>query len=439
MICGVGVARNERNETMLDLQTMGARVRAAGRILARASTAQKNAALAAIADALDDPNHRRVILEANAADLEQARAAGLAASLLDRMLLTEQRLAGIASDTRTVMHLPDPIGVHFEEQTLPNGIRLHKRTVPFGVVGVIYEARPNVTVDVAALCLKSGNAAILRGGKEIMRSCAALVAIIRGALADAGLPADAIQVIDDPDRALVEQLLRLDRFVDVIIPRGGAALHQFCREHSTIPVITGGIGVCHLYVDEQADLAMVVPITRNAKVQRPSVCNALDTLLLHHTVAAQTLPEVARDLLAYKVELRVDEQSLAILEAAGITSPQIVPAGEQDFGTEFLSLVLSVRVVDGLDDAVQHIARYGSGHSEAILTQNQTTAETFIDSIDASVVFVNASTRFNDGAQMGLGAEIAVSTQKLHARGPMALRELTTYKWVAEGAGHIRP
>jgi glutamate-5-semialdehyde dehydrogenase len=422
---------------MLDLHQMGQRARAAARLLAQATTEQKNRALELIAAALEA--RAGELVAANAADMERGRAAGLSDALLDRMLLTPARIAGIAGDTRAVAGLPDPVGEVFEARTLPNGLRVHKRRVPFGVVGVIYEARPNVTVDVAALCLKSGNAAILRGGKEITASCSALVELIQGALAAAGLPADAVQVIGDPDRALVERLLKLDRYVDVIIPRGGAALHRFCLENATIPVITGGIGVCHIYVDDRADLAKVVPIVRNAKVQRPSVCNALDTLLVHEAVAPLVLPEVARDLLQHGVELRVDEPGMAILEAAGIADPRVVPVREGDYGTEFLALILSTRVVRGLDEAVEHIATFGSGHSDAILTEDATAAEAFVQAVDSAVVFVNASTRFNDGAQLGLGAEIAVSTQKLHARGPMALRELTTFKWVVEGDGHVRP
>jgi glutamate-5-semialdehyde dehydrogenase len=421
---------------MLNLNDMGARARRAARALALIPTARKNAALEAIAAALLE--HAGEVLQANAIDVERGRAAGLSTSLLDRMLLTQARLESIAADTRSVAKLPDPVGEQFDHTVLPNGLRVHKRHVPLGVVGVIYEARPNVTVDIAALCLKSGNAAILRGGKEITHSCAALTAIIRDALAASGLPADAIQVIDDPDRALVQQLLRLDKYVDVIIPRGGGALHQFCREHATIPVITGGIGVCHVYIDEQADLAKVVPIVRNAKVQRPSECNALDTILVHRAVAAQVLPDVARDLLAHGVELRADEESLAVLDAAGVRDARVVPAGDGDFGTEFMALVLSARVVDGLDEALDHIARYGD-HSDAIITEDREAAEAFVTAVDSAAVFVNASTRFNDGGQLGLGAEIAVSTQKLHVRGPMALRELTTYKWVVEGDGHVRP
>lgn len=421
---------------MIDLNQMGQRARQAARVLMRTSTEQKNAALMAIADALlanADP-----ILQANAEDIERGRAAGLADALLDRMLLTPARLEAIAADVRQVAALPDPTGATYEHQMLPNGLRMYKRQVPFGVIGVIYEARPNVTVDVATLCLKSGNATILRSGKETVRSAAALVYVIQQALVAADLPAEAIQSIDDPDRALVEQLLRLDRYVDMIIPRGGAALHQFCREHATIPVITGGLGVCHVYVDQAADMAKVVPIVRNGKVQRPSVCNALDTLLVHHAVAAEVLPAVARDLLSHGVELRLDERALAIVRGAGIDSDRVVPAQASDFGTEFLALIMSARVVDSLDEAIEHIDRYSTNHTDVILTEDRAAAAAFIEAVDSSVVLVNASSRFNDGGQMGMGAEVAVSTQKLHARGPMALRELTTYKWVIEGDGQVR-
>ena len=364
---------------MNDLNNLGQRARRAARSLSLVPTERKNAALEAIAAALLE--RAGEVLAANAIDMERGSAAGMSASLLDRMLLTEARLASIAADTRSVARLPDPVGEAFENTVLENGLRVHKRRVPLGVVGVIYEARPNVTVDIAALCLKSGNAAILRGGKEITQSCAALAAIIRDALGSARLPADAIQVIDDPDRALVEQLLRLDQYVDVIIPRGGAALHQFCREKATIPVITGGIGVCHVYVDKAADLAKAVPIIRNAKVQRPSVCNALDTVLLHRDIAARALPAIARDLLEQQVELRVDEESLAILRGAGVASEWIVPAQASDFGTEFMALILSTRVVDGLDQALDHIARYGD-HSDAIITEDRAAADAFIAAVE---------------------------------------------------------
>ncbi len=364
---------------MTTITEMGRRARRAGRALALAPTEQKNAALQVIARALRE--RADDIVQANAADTERGRAAGLSASLLDRLLLTRQRIEAIAADVEQVVRLPDPIGEAFERVTLPNGLRVHKRRVPFGVVGVIYEARPNVTVDVAALCLKSGNAAILRGGKEMQGSVAALTGLLQGALTEAGLPADAIQSVDDPDRALVAELLRLDQCVDVIIPRGGAALHRFCVENATIPVIVGGIGVCHLYVDAAADQAKIVPILHNGKVQRPSVCNALDTLLVHQALAGPVLPEAARDLLAAGVELRCDERSLEILRSAGLAGERVVPAGPGDFGTEFMALILSVRVVDSLDEALDHIAQHGN-HSDAIITEDQAAAAAFVAAVE---------------------------------------------------------
>ncbi|HXT21524.1 MAG TPA: glutamate-5-semialdehyde dehydrogenase, partial [Thermoanaerobaculia bacterium] len=350
-----------------------------------------------------------------------------APALVDRLLLTRERLAALAADVERVATLPDPVGERFDEGVLANGLPVHKRRVPLGVVAAIYEARPNVTVDVAALCLKTGNAALLRGGKETLRSNAVLGEALQAALAETGLPADAVQVLSDPDRELLQRLLRLDRFVDVVIPRGGEALHRFCREHATVPVITGGIGVCHLYVDATADLARAVEVVHNAKVQRPSVCNALDTLLVERAAAPRLLPLVGRDLAAAGVELRADDEALALLRDVGVPA---VLARAEDFGTEFLALVLSLRVVDGIDEAIDHIHRHGSGHSEGILSEDAAAARRFVDEVDAAAVFVNASTRFNDGGQLGLGAEVAVSTQKLHARVPLALRELTTYKWV---------
>jgi glutamate-5-semialdehyde dehydrogenase len=330
------------------------------------------------------------------------------------------------------------VGEVFDAAELPNGLRLHKLRTPLGVVGVIYEARPNVTVDIAALCLKTGNAAILRGGSDIARSVAAITGAIGAALERSGLPATAVQSITDPDRELVRGLLRLDRYVDMIIPRGGGGLHRFCLENATIPVITGGIGVCHIYADATADVARAVPLIVNAKAQRPSVCNALDTLLVQRAAAPALLPAAAAALSAAGVELRCDQESLAILaDAPGAAGWRMVPAGPGDFGSEFMALILSVRVVDGLDEALDHIAAYGS-HSDAILSEDAAAAARFVREVDSAAVFVNASTRFNDGGQFGLGAEVAVSTQKLHARGPMGLQALTTYKWVAAGEYSVR-
>ncbi len=417
---------------MVDLDTLGKQARAAARTLGAASTGQKNAALLAIADGLLAAHE--AILAANRQDVEEGREAGLSDALIDRLTLTPGRLEGIAADVRSVADLPDPVGEEFDAQTLPNGLRVRKRRTPLGVLGVIYEARPNVTVDVAALALKSGNAAILRGGKETLRSNLALVEVIRRGLAGAGLPADAILYIDDPDRAHVLGLLRLHEYVDMIIPRGGAGLHQFCRENATIPVITGGIGVCHLFVDASADLDRAVDVIQNAKVQRPTVCNALDTLLVHRAVAGEFLPRLARRLAEDGVRFKADPEALGLIGAAA----QAEPAGPDDWDTEWLSLVLGVRVVGGLEEAIEHVQAHSTGHSDGILTRDQANADRFVDAVDSAAVYINASTRFTDGAQLGLGAEVAISTQKLHARGPMALRELTTYKWIVVGDGHVR-
>jgi glutamate-5-semialdehyde dehydrogenase len=407
----------------LSLETIGRRAQAASRTLATLSTDTKDAALEAIAASLRAD--RDAILTANEQDVADARAAGLSESLIDRLRLTHERLESIAGDVERVTRLADPVGERFDARVLPNGLPVHRRRVPLGVVGVIYESRPNVTVDVATLCLKTGNAVILRGGKETVRSNAALVAAIRRALDSCGLPGDAVQVIADVSRERVLELLRLDRYVDMIIPRGGAGLHRFCRENATVPVITGGIGVCHMYVDSGADIEAAVPVIHNAKVQRPSVCNALDTLLVHRAIAPRLLPLVGADLERAGVELRADAESLALLGA-----DRAVPATDADWGTEFLSLVLSVRIVDGIDEAIAHIWQHSTGHSDAILTRDPAAAARFADEVDSAAVMINASTRFNDGGQLGLGAEVAVSTQKLHARGPMALHELTTYKWI---------
>jgi glutamate-5-semialdehyde dehydrogenase len=418
----------------IDLNRTGQRAKAAARILARATTEQKNAALYAIADGLDANAER--ILAANRQDLDEGRANGLTDALLDRLSL-QNRLASIAKDVRQVAKLPDPVGETFDETVRPNGLRISKRRTPLGVLGIIYEARPNVTVDVAALALKTSNAAILRGGSETLRSNTALVGVLREALTSCGLPADSIQFIESTDRRYVGELLRLHQYVDMIIPRGGQSLHQFCRENSTIPVITGGIGICHLFVDRSADLDAAIEVIHNAKTQRPSVCNALDTLLVHEAVAADFIPRVIERLGASGVTFRLDPRAWAVLaDPSGDT--RLAPAGPDDFDTEWLSLILGIRVVSGLDEAMEHIYAHSTAHSDGILTRDEANATRFVDEIDSAAVFVNASTRFNDGGEFGLGAEIAVSTQKLHARGPMGLRELTTYKWVVYGDNHVR-
>jgi glutamate-5-semialdehyde dehydrogenase len=422
-------------QQLRDLEQMGRAARAAGRQLAVAPTAIKDAALLAIAGHLEA--NSAAILAANAGDVAAARAGGLSEAMLDRLLLTPARLAGLAADVQRVAGLPDPVGAEIDRRLLPNGMRLIRRRIPLGVIGVIYEARPNVTVDVASLCLKTGNATILRGGSETSHSNQALVTAIQGALEQTGLPTAAVQLIADPDRALVTALLHLDRYVDVIIPRGGAALHALCRRESTIPVITGGVGICHIYVDDSADLARAVDIVENAKVQRPSVCNALDTLLVHRAVAPVFLPAVAARLAQNGVELHADPEAFAILSASSAAAT-VVPAGPEDFDREWLALILGVKVVEGLDEAIAHIQEHSTEHSDSILTADAAHAGRFVDEVNSAAVYVNASTRFTDGGQFGLGAEVAVSTQKLHARGPMGLEELTTYKWIGLGAGHIR-
>jgi glutamate-5-semialdehyde dehydrogenase len=416
----------------IDMQALGRQAKAAALALGRLDTSAKNQALCAVADAIDA--NSATILAANADDMADGAAAGLTSALLDRLNLAG-RLGGITADVRRVAELPDPVGEEFDVQTMPNGLRIRKRRVPVGVLGVIYEARPNVTVDVAALALKTSNAVILRGGSETLRSNIALVDTIRAGLQSGGFPIDAVQLIHHTDRQYVRELLRLSDYVDMIIPRGGNALHTFCRENSTIPVITGGIGICHLYVDETADLTAAVNIVQNAKVQRPSVCNALDTLLVQESIAATVVPQVVDRLTQDGVQFRVDEQAYTLL--AGRENVQL--AGEGDWDTEWLDLILGIRIVPDLDTAMAHIQRHGTAHSDGILTTDAAAAARFVNEVDSAAVYVNASTRFTDGGQLGLGAEIAISTQKLHARGPMGLRELTTYKWIIVGEGHTRP
>jgi len=413
------------------LLEMGQKAKRAARRLARLTTDQKNATIDCLADALIAD--KKAILVANAKDVEAGNGNGLSDSLIDRLMLNESRLAGMADSLRQVANLPDPVGEVFDKGILPNGLQVRKQRVPLGVLGVIYEARPNVTVDVAGLALKSGNAVILRGGSETLSSNRALVTSLQRALTQSGVPNDAIQFIDSPDRALVLELLHLKDHVDMIIPRGGAGLHEFCRENSHIPVITGGIGICHLYVDESADQEAALRILHNAKTQRPSVCNALDTVLVHRNIAQGFLPRLVEHLAPAGVTFRAEP-----LAAGMLSHESVAPAGEKDFDTEWLSLVLGLKVVQGLDEAMEHIAAHSTAHSDGILTRTEEHAQRFIAEVDSAAVYVNASTRFTDGTELGLGAEVAISTQRLHARGPMALRELTTYKWVIVGDWHVR-
>jgi glutamate-5-semialdehyde dehydrogenase len=377
------------------------------------------------------------VLAANQLDYQEAEGSGLSSALLDRLMLNRDRLKSMASDVLAVLGLPDPVGEMFDMRTLPNRLIIGKKRVPLGVIGAIYESRPNVTVDIATLCLKSGNSVILRGGKETIRSNKALVAILQESAYKAGIPEGAIQFIDNTDHALVKRLLKMNQYIDLIIPRGGAELIKFVAENASMPVVTGGIGVCHTFVDKSADLTKAVEIVHNAKVQRPTVCNALDTILVHKSIAAQYLPLIARDLAKAKVELHCDKPSLEILRKD--TYFKLVPATSQDWGKEFLALVAAVKVVDTLDDALEHIRNYGSGHSEAIVTEDYSAGMRFLNEVDAACVYLNASTRFTDGGQFGLGAEVGISTQKFHARGPLGLKEITTYKWIIFGDGQVRP
>ncbi len=404
---------------------MGKAAKDAAFELATASTAQKNQALAIIADELEA--NSAAILAANAKDIELGREAGLTDALLDRLLLNEERLTAIANDVRNVISLNDPVGSEIDSKVLENGMSLSRRRVPLGVVGVIYEARPNVTIDIAALCLKTGNASILRGGKETFFSNMELVKVIQSALAKANLPAASVQYIEKPDRELVSQLLKLDDYVDMIIPRGGAGLHKMCKENSTIPVIIGGFGISHIFVDESADLEKSLNVVENSKVQRPSACNSLDTLLVHEKIAAQFLPMIV-ERMDEKVTFVAEPKAKELMEQA----KQVRDAVEGDFDTEWLSYTLGVKVVSDVKDAIDHMRVHNASHSDAIMTNSLENSELFINSAGSAAVYVNASTRFTDGAQFGLGAEVAVSTQKLHARGPMGLEELTSYKWVGK-------
>ena len=423
--------------TASELQTKGQAAKQAARQLAHVSTEVKNQALFAIADALIERSSD--ILSANEHDVKAGREAGLSDAVVDRLTLNTDKLEAIAADVRQVAALPDPVGEMIDMRTLPNGLKAGRRRVPLGVIAAIYESRPNVTVDISSLCLKAGSASILRGGKETIQSNRAIAQALREAIASSGAPPDAVQLIENTDRALVGELLKMDDVIDLVVPRGGEALINFVRENATMPTLTGGIGVCHTYVDRAADPDKAVAITHNAKTRRVSICNALDTVIIHRDVAQAILPDIARAFIESGVEIRCDERALDIVNGTDIPGANVVPAGEDDFGTEFLALVASVKVVDSLDDALDHIYRYGTGHSDAIVTEDYAAAMRFLDDVDTAVCYVNASTQFTDGAQFGLGAEIIDSTQKTIARGPVGLREITTYKWIVFGNGQTRP
>ncbi|WP_181314650.1 glutamate-5-semialdehyde dehydrogenase [Photobacterium phosphoreum] len=409
----------------MNLEIMGQAAQQAAFELATTATAVKNTALAIIADELEA--NQATILAANKQDIDAAIASGMSDALIDRLLLNDDRISAIANDVRNVINLNDPVGAELDSRVLENGMRLSRRRVPLGVVGVIYEARPNVTIDIAALCLKTGNASILRGGRETFHSNMALVKVIQSALAKAGLPAASVQYIEKPDREYVSQLLKLDQYVDMIIPRGGAGLHKMCKENSTIPVIIGGFGISHMYVDDSADLSRSLDVVENAKVQRPSACNSLDTLLVNEQIAATFLSRLVECMNKAQVTLVADDAAFNLLEGK---ASLLRKAEAGDFDTEWLSYTLGVKVVANVDEAIFHMRKHNASHSDSILTNNLQAAERFVNAAGSAAVYVNASTRFTDGAQFGLGAEVAVSTQKLHARGPMGLEELTSYKWV---------
>ena len=424
-----------------ELEQKGMAAKAASKKLAFLSTEIKNKALLNIAEALIDKQDE--ILAANKVDYEQAKASGMNEAMLDRLMLSASRLEAMSQDVKTVAALPDPVGEIFEMRTLANGLQIGKKRVPLGVIGAIYESRPNVTVDMSSLCLKSGNAIILRGGKETINSNTALARVVQQSCLEAGMPDGAIQFIESTERALVNHMLKMKGIIDLIIPRGGAGLIKLVSENATMPVVSGGVGVCHTYVDKSADLNKATAIVYNAKVQRPTVCNALDCVLVHSQVAQDYLPSIAREWAKAGVEMHCDERAMAILKANDVILNEVknllVPATDEDWGKEFLSLTAAIKVVDSLDEALEHIAKYGSGHSEAIITEDYSAAMRFLNEVDAACVYANASTRFTDGSQFGLGAEIGISTQKFHARGPMALKELTSYKWIIFGSGQVRP
>lgn len=413
----------------MTLLEIGQRAQSAARALAIAPQQARDAALAACAQALLD--NQREILAQNELDLCAGRASGLTDAMLDRLALSAGRIQGMADGLLAVRALPDPLGRMLEQRTLPNGLRLEKISVPIGVLAVVYEARPNVTADSAALCLKSGNAVILRGGKEAIHSNTAIASALRAAIAQAGLPQDSVQLITDTSRESAAELMRLNGYVDALIPRGGKGLIRAVVENASVPVIETGAGVCHVFVDKDAQLEMAVQIVFNAKTSRPSVCNACECVLVHEAIAASFLPAMAASLSTKNVEIRGDARTCALL-------PTARPATDEDWGKEYNDYILAVKVVDSLKEAMEHIYRYGTKHSECIVTQNMDAAETFLRGVDAAAVYHNASTRFTDGGEFGLGAEIGISTQKLHARGPLGLRELTSMKYILHGNGQVR-
>jgi glutamate-5-semialdehyde dehydrogenase len=407
----------------------------ASRRLAATPTEVKNAALIAIAEAIEA--NQQSILRANEQDLEAAKRDNIPFHMLERMTLNDDRVKDIADAARGIAELDDPVGEILEQTDLPNGLKLEKVRVPLGVIGVIYESRPNVTIDIATLCLKSGNGVVLRGGKECILTNTVLAGIVKDAIESAGISRDVVQFVETTDRALVKEMLDMDDVIDLMIPRGSAELVNFVGQTAKMPAITGGVGVCHTYVDTDANIDDALAIVVNAKTKRPTVCNALDTVLVHQGVAREFLPKLAEVFGVNDVELRADTRAMSVLGALAEGS-RVIPAVGDDFGKEFLALIASVKIVDSMDEAMEHIAEFGSKHSEAIISKNAESIERFLNEVDAGVVFANTSTYFNDGGQFGFGAEVAVSTNKLHARGPMGLKEITTYKWKVRGSGQVR-
>lgn len=414
---------------MTTLEIMGAKAKEASRFLMTAGS-KKDDALLAIAKALRE--HSEEIIKANSIDIKNGEEAGLTVSLLDRLRLDEARIEGMAVGVEQVAALPDPVGRVLDGRTLKNGLKIQKVSVPMGVIGIIYEARPNVTSDAAALCLKAGNAVILRGGKEAINSNTAIMAVMREAVKNVGFPEDCVALVTDTTRQSATELMQLSEYLDVLIPRGGAGLIKSVVNNSKVPVIETGVGNCHVYVDDSADIKMAADIVFNAKTSRPSVCNAIETVLVHADIADKALPAIKAELDKMNVEIRGCERTKQIL------GDSIIPATEDDYAREFLDYILAIKVVDSIDDAIAHIAKYSSGHSESIVTSDYRNADIFTSCVDSAAVYVNASTRFTDGGEFGLGAEIGISTQKLHARGPMGLNELTSNKYVIHGDGQIR-
>ncbi|HCG91367.1 MAG TPA: glutamate-5-semialdehyde dehydrogenase [Dehalococcoidia bacterium] len=419
---------------MSNLIKIASETKKSSTVLSVSSTELRNEVLKKVAHLLIKKTDQ--IINANNIDCQEAKQLGLNDQMLDRLMLNKDRIQTMANDVLTIKDLKDPVGEIIEQKTLYNGIDLKKIRVPLGVLASIYESRPNVTIDIGCLAIKSGNAALLRGGKESINSNKILVDILKESLTSTGLPETCVGLITNTDRSVVNEILQLNEYIDLLVPRGGSQLINYVYENATMPVVAGGVGVCHAFVDEEADPSKVIPIIINSKTQRPTVCNALDTVLVHKNADKQMLIQLIEDLTKNQVEVRCDKEVLETIQYK--PSNLIKEATDDDWGTEFLSLVLSIKTMDSLSDALQHIQKYGSGHTEVILSENQESQNVFTRNVDAAAVFVNASTRFTDGSQFGFGAEVGISTQKFHARGPLGLRELTSYKWVGIGNGQVR-